>query len=193
MRQARGEAEAEREDGREDGGTTAAAEEGGGDQIGAAASLPGAKGRKRRRASSEDARASAAALARSPASPAARGGEITRLSRQQGEAGCAVWLLASKPLLKLSTFLVHFGEADDAPQQPAELIAPTVLACVVPDLSGSSCCTLDRLPLRVTAMQSSTGSGAGRPVVLQCACAFRYVQTSTSDGEDELGVYGPQE
>ena len=96
--------------------------------------------------------------------------QIGRLSRPAGEPGCALWLLATKPLPKLGALAVHFG---DLAPQPAELIAPNVLACVVPEgpctAATASATTPEAVPvpLRVTGT-----NGAGRPFDLRCELEF---------------------
>ena len=97
--------------------------------------------------------------------------QIGRLSRPAGEAGCALWLLATKPLPKLGALAVHFG---GLPPQPAELIAPNVLACVVPEGPGTTAAVASAtapeavpVPLRVTGT-----NGAGRPFDLRCELQF---------------------
>ena len=143
-----------------------------GDGDGNGASQPTPKSRKRRRAAGSSEQAAAQGVARA----AARGqgeidaiAEIGRLSRPAGEAGCARWLLATKPLPKLGALAVHFG---GLPPQPAELIAPNVLACVVPEGPWASASEAAPeaavpVPLRVTGT-----NGAGRPFDLRCELQF---------------------
>ena len=80
-----------------------------------------------------------------------------------------LWLLATKPLPKLGALAVHFG---GLPPQPAELIAPNVLACVVPEGPWASASEAAPeaavpVPLRVTGT-----NGAGRPFDLRCELQF---------------------
>jgi len=147
--------------------------DGDGDGDGTGASQPTPKSRKRRRAAGSSGQAAAQGV--DPAAARAQGevgaiAQIGRLSRPAGEPGCALWLLATKPLPKLGALAVHFG---DLAPQPAELIAPNVLACVVPEAPCTAASASATAPEAVPVPLRVTGTnGAGRPFDLRCGLEF---------------------
>ena len=94
--------------------------------------------------------------------------QIGRLSRP-ARGGCALWLLATKPLPKLGAPRSTWRPRP----QPAELIAPNVLACVVPEAPCTAATASATAPEAVPVPLRVTGTnGAGRPFGLRCELAF---------------------